>query len=317
MTGAGIDNPGMHLLIPFASALGENAARSFKELALPGLAQALSLLKPEPAVLGTDEYSLTPPHERAFAALCGWQGDDGGLPFAALHAQADGVAVDGLAWAELTPMNMQVGSDQVTALDPAVLELGDAESAALFQALEQLFPADEGWRTAWGAPTRWYVAHTSLQGLRCASPDRVLGRAVDPWMPEQRRLRTLQNEVQMLLHGHALNEAREARRQLPVNSVWISGCGTPQAGAAAAGLQVDDRLRTPLLAGDWAAWAEAWAALDAGPIAALVQAAEQGRDVRLTLCGERFAQTFAAQPRPWWKRLWNPPVPTAPVLEAL
>jgi hypothetical protein len=34
------------------------------------------------------------------------------------------------------------------------------------------------------------------------------------------------NEVQMLLHGHPVNEAREARGALTVNSVWLWGGGT-------------------------------------------------------------------------------------------
>lgn len=307
----------MHLLIPFASALGDNAAHTLKDLALPQLARTLSLLSPEDPPLGSDEYSLTPPHERALAQAWGWSGADGGLPFAARHAHADGVAVGDLCWAELTPLHLLVGSDQVSALDTASLNLDAVSSRALFEALAELFPASEGWERAWGAPLRWYVAHASLRDLPCASLDRVMGRGVDPWMPEPRRLRTLQNEVQMLLHNHALNEAREARRQLPVNSVWISGCGPAQAVQSASDLQTDWHLRAPLLAGDWAAWAEAWVALDRGPVSDLVRAAEAGQDVRLTLCGERLARSWRWQPQPWWKRLWNPPVATAPVLEAL
>ncbi|MBT9500163.1 MAG: hypothetical protein IV092_02885 [Burkholderiaceae bacterium] len=307
----------MHLLIPFTSALGDNATHTLKDLALPRLARALRLLTPEEPLLGSDEYSLTPPHERALAQAWGWSGADGCLPFAARHAQADGIATGELCWAELTPLHLLVGSDQISALDTATLSLDPSTSRGLFESLAELFPASEGWASAWGAPLRWYVGHESLRGLPCASLDRVMGRGVDPWMPEPRRLRTLQNEVQMLLHNHPLNDAREAKGLLPINSVWISGCGPAQAVQADADLQTDWRLRAPLLAGDWAAWAEAWALLDSGPVQDLLRAAEQRQDVRLTLCGERQARSWALQPRPWWKRLWNPPVVTAPVLEGL
>ena len=57
-------------------------------------------------------------------------------------------------------------------------------------------------------------------------------------------------------------------------------------------MQVDARLRAPLLAEDWAAWAEAWRALDAGPLGAAGRRARARRAVTLTLCGERFAQRF-------------------------
>jgi hypothetical protein len=171
------------------------------------------------------------------------------------------------------------------------------------------------------APTQWLIAHPSLAGLASASKDRVVLRSVDTWMHEARRLRTLQNEFQMLLHRNPLNEAREARGALMLNSVWISGCGLASGGALPADLQIDESLREPLLAGDWAAWAEAWRALDAGPVKALLTRARASEPVLLTLSGERFAQTWALPPRGGLLRLWQGLVPpradVAKLLEAL
>jgi len=127
----------------------------------------------------------------------------------------------------------------------------------------------------------------------------------------------------MLLHGQALNEAREARGALALNSVWISGCGRAGPGERAlpADLQVDERLRAPLLAGDWAAWAEAWTALDAGPLAELLRRARAGEPLRLSLCGERHARSYGPRPagglRALWQRLSPPRADTARALEAL
>ena len=64
---------------------------------------------------------------------------------------------------------------------------------------------------------------------------------------------------------------------------------------------VDERLRAPLLGDDWSAWAEAWHALDAGPLRALAESGDAG--ARLTLAGERHARGFQPAQRPWWKRL--------------
>jgi hypothetical protein len=41
------------------------------------------------------------------------------------------------------------------------------------------------------------------------------------------------NEVQMLLHGHAVNAAREAAGEAPVNSVWLWGGGSLSAAGSA------------------------------------------------------------------------------------
>jgi hypothetical protein len=47
-----------------------------------------------------------------------------------------------------------------------------------------------------------------------------------PTGPESGRWHQLFNEIQMLLFAHPLNEAREARGELPVNSVWFWGNGS-------------------------------------------------------------------------------------------
>jgi len=310
----------MHLLIPFASGLSDAAVHTLRELDLPHLARLLAQMEPT-ARLGTDEYSLTPPHESALAAARGWVGGEGRLPFAAQAAARDGIEVLDLAWGQLTPAHWFVGRDQVTLGDPAMLDLDEADSRALFDAVRDLFES-EGFALAWGAPLRWYAAHESLVDLPTASLDRVVGRNVDRWLPSgpaARLFRRLQSELQLLLYPHAVNAAREARGLLSVNSVWLSGCGRHQPGGEEAAVQLDERLRAPLLADDWAAWADAWRALDAGPIAEGLARARRGEPVALTLCGERHAQRWDSAPRAWWQQLaarWRG-TPAAAALEAL
>jgi hypothetical protein len=115
-------------------------------------------------------------------------------------------------------------------------------------------------------------------------------------------VRRLQSEVQMLLYVHPLNDTREARGAMSVNSFWLAGTGPTQPAdkALPADVIVDDRLRAPLLADDWSAWADAWHALDAGPLREL---AEATGPARLSLAGERSARTWLPAPRPWWKSL--------------
>jgi hypothetical protein len=48
-------------------------------------------------------------------------------------------------------------------------------------------------------------------------------------------------------------------------------------------------LAQAVFADDWEAYAQAWAALDAGEIAQLLARQQAGEAVRLTLCGERGA----------------------------
>ena len=293
----------MHLLIAFAAPLLEGVRAALPALATPALDNLLARWVEVRRDAG-DENTLSMPHERAHAAALGMTGADGCLPWAARQAAADGIEVGHRAWSLLTPVHWRIGSDGVHLADPDALALSDAESRTLFDALTPLFES-EGYTLAWGAALRWYAAHASLQGLATASLDRVIGRNIDAWLLRQREakpLRRLQNEVQMLLHTHPLNEAREAAGALPVNSFWLSGCGARQA-EKPNHLRFDDRLRAPALRDDAAAWLAAWQAIDNDAIEPFLVAAESGEALRLTLCGERSSVEFAPRPRAWWRRI--------------
>lgn len=310
----------MHLLIPFAAPHSEHGLRALRSLKLPHLARLMARLAPGETI-GSDEYSLTPPHELALALASGWTAEDGCHPWAALDAARDGVPVGDHAWGRLTPVHWHVGTDHVSLPDPQSLNLSAQESRTLFEAVKPLFET-EGWLMAWGAPLRWYAAHESLEGVPCASLDRVVGRNIDLWLPsspQARLVRRLQNEVQMMLYQLPMNDARAEQGAMTVNSFWLSGCGRARPTTPTPGLQVLDTLRRPALASDWPAWGEAWQALDAGPIEQALAAAKDGQDVTVTLCGERLARRFAPRPRGLLSRLGGrfsvPPV--APLLEAL
>ena len=257
----------MHVLIPYAAPHSERGLAALRSLKLPHLSRLLGRLRPTEC-LGHDEYSLTPPHELAHAQALGWQADDGCFPWAARQAARDGIDTGTQAWGLLTPVHWHVGADHVSLADPHNLFLSAQSSHTLFEAVAPLF-LEEGWQIAWGAPTRWYVSHESLADLPSASIDRAIGRNIDLWMPvhpQARLVRRLQNEVQMLLYQHPLNDERVNQGALPVNSFWLSGCGRFQPERPQPGRVLDERLRAPMLAEDWAAWAEALQALDAGPV---------------------------------------------------
>jgi hypothetical protein len=283
--------------------------------ARPTVPEALLAGLPGPDACTDPELSLTPPHERALAqavGLCAGAGlQDGQVPLAGLEAAQAGHGGDGRAWGRLTLAHWHLGTEQVTMRDPAELGLSEPESRAFLDTLRPWFEED-GWQIEWRTPTRWLVSHPDLDGLPCASLDRVIGRNVDLWLaadPRARRIRRLQNEVQMLLHAHPLNEEREARGALAVNSFWLDGCG-PVPGLAVLGrldhVRLDERLREPALRGDVVAWCQAFDALDQEVIGPVRAAALQGEDVQLSLCGERSIWTLAkpggAAP---WQRLWS------------
>jgi hypothetical protein len=87
---------------------------------------------------------------------------------------------------------------------------------------------------------------------------------------------------------------------LPANALWFSGAGImPKESAmqpSPQGLQVIDALKETALNEDWTAWAGAWQTLDATVMTEALAAQARGESLQLTLCGERHAQTWVAQP---------------------
>lgn len=296
--------PSSHLLVPFASASDPGCRAVLPQLALPQLSALLAELVPVVRDEG-DEHSLSPPHERALAQAIGLLRpdgcpfDDGLIPWAAVE---DPQPTTPQAW--FTPCHFQVGMEQVTLLPAEQLDLADAHSRALFDALAP-YCAEDGITLSYTSATRWHARGEPLRGIASASLDRVGGRSVEGWLAESaanpqgaQLLKRLQSEAQMLFYTHAVHDEREAARLHPINGFWVSG-----AGALAQPLSLrpapaqPDTLRQAALQADWRRWQQAWEALDAGEIAQWLARARLGEAVTLTLCGERTAQRFTNAPR--------------------
>jgi hypothetical protein len=328
-----------HLLLPFAASADDYWPRAMQ--AIPAeqtrhVARLLQGMRPLAAV-DAGANALSPPHERALARLEGLAGDelqDGLIPWAAWErAQSDDSASSAQAWAWVTPCHWAMGREHATLTEPAALSLTEADSRALMAAMQVYFHED-GITLHYAAPQRWLAAGELFRGLPTASMDRALGRSVDPWLPASthtgssaagKKLRRLQNEMQMLMYTHPINEARSAQRLLPVNSIWFSGTGDLPAGFKPR--SADPRVHAPrvladaALRGDWPAYAEGWAAVDALAQAMLLRQ-NAGEVLQLTLCGERRAQTFESAPASWRNPMTRlarlfPPKPLLGLLESL
>ena len=295
-----------HLLLPFASASDDAAQALLPQLKLPNLARLLALRPsqhPEADTPADGDLSLTPPHERAHAALLGLTSPDGQVPWAAWRTQCAGPA----AW--FTPCHQEVGNGQVTLQNPDELNLSEAHSRALLAAL-QPWALEDGLTLSWHSPTQWLAQGATLAGLATASLDRVVGRSLAPWLPmgaAAAPLRRLQNEAQMLFYTQPAHDERVAQHLPPVNAFWISGSGIcpTTARASAPELVVAHTLKQPALSGDWRAWQQAWQMLDTQVLPQWLAHAQAGGAMRLTLCGERTDITLGWTPQTAWQQVQN------------
>ncbi len=292
----------MQVLVPYAYVNDPQCAQLAASLQLPRLELLLRDLVLTDTMAGSAD-DLSPPHERLRAQAMGVEAADGRIPWAALALAAAGQAPDAKGHAWITPAHWQVGTGHIQMLDPDMLQLQEPESLALMQAMAPYFEQD-GMALEFQNAGRWLASGDLLADLASASLDRVRGADVGPWMPAKPALRRLQNEMQMLLYTHPVNDARVARGQKPVNSFWVSGSGSHAAPPPAGPEPLTaDGLRQPALQGDWQRWAEGWQKIDQGACASLLQELQAGRPASLVLCSERNALVFAAGSAGWGERL--------------
>ena len=283
----------MHLLIPFACSHTPACLQALQPLQLPHLEKLLGRLALADNDMGTDA-SLTPPHDRVSAGLHGMQAPDGCVAWAAHEVALGGRDPSAQAWAWITPVHWDVGADHITMADPRTLDLQEAESRELLLAMQPFF-AEDGIALEYATPQRWLAQGEVFDDLPSASLDRVAGREISNWMPGAASLRRLQNEMQMLLFTHPVNDARGTRGLAAVNSFWVSGTGKLPESAARnhpADLVVPDTLRGAALAQDWAIWAQSWMHIDGNQCRAALDSLGSNHAVQLSLCGERGVLRF-------------------------
>ncbi len=303
------DDFAQHLIVPFASSSGEDWLQATTSIALKNLSQLLRGMKLASTNAGQAD-SLCPPHERVLANAWGLTaGTDGLIPWAALEAKAK----PHQPWAFITPCHWAMGREHATLTDPATLGLTEADSRTLLAAVQPYF-ATESITLHYQQPTRWLAEGDVFVSLPTASLDRVLGRNVDRWLPPSKAIKLLQNEMQMLLYTHAVNDERSTKGQRSVNSFWVSGSGALTEAATVNPRVSTTRCLAPAaFANDWAAYTAAWVQLDLTDIAQLLAQQNSGQTVRLSLCGESSAMTFETTQHGIMTKIRNALSPQPPI----
>lgn len=238
-------------------------------------------------------------------------------PIAPISAAFDGLGEG--CWLRADPVYLRLQRDQLILLPEVGVDAGEA--AQLCAALNEHF-AGQGMEFFAPHPQRWYLRLDRLPGIEAVPLSQAAGRNVRGLLPsgkEAAHWHRVFNEIQMLLHSHPTNEAREARGALPVNSLWLwgGGCDTgvqPQknydrvgsdeplaemfaaaAGASFAGwpaqwrgdesggrqLLVWTGLRSALRSGDLHAWRAALQEFETGYAQPLWQALRAGKIAQL------------------------------------
>lgn len=212
---------------------------------------------------------------------------------------ADHAAGGDAVWlAEL--VHLALGADQANLLDPSMMDLRADESAALLDTARPLFE-DTGFAVEALSPQRWRLRLPAGLRPQTASPTAVAGQRLNEWWrqdTETRPWRRLLNEIQMAWHEHPVNDARAERGLPPVNALWLYGGGTPWTVAPAGPERVLTALDAPQRAGDWSAWLDALAELDAQHLRPLAgNKGLPGTPTELLLLGDDRTAALTLKPR--------------------
>ena len=136
-------------------------------------------------------------------------------------------------WLCADPVHLRFHQERIILADAGAFDLADEEAQGIVDSLNAEF-ADIG-RFHVASARRWYLQLNVAVDHPVAPISAVAGRRVDgelsgSALPLARWL----NEVQMFLHGHPVNERRQATGQPAINSLWLWGGGTLPAAAAPA-----------------------------------------------------------------------------------
>ncbi len=211
----------------------------------PDLGYALRALRgatpPRVAALQTLLSRATPVPMTAASAdgtafeLFGWRGaEHRHEPVAPVTYALDVAPLHDRYLLRADPVFIAPDRDALRLLAHSELEITAAEAVQLVEALNTHFAAD-GLRFEAPQSHRWYVTTATEPRLHLHPLATALGQSLDPLLPQgddAKRWHGVLNEIQMLLHAHPVNAAREARGAPPVNSLWLWGGGrTPTLGA--------------------------------------------------------------------------------------
>ena len=297
----------VHWVIPGAALALEarpQASASHEAAPLPNLRRLLGAMTPT-ARLELPEDSPALPHEMLLARLHGLAGEPGHVPWTAFE---QGIA--GTPCATLKLCHWQVGTDNVMLSPPDALGLKAEDARTVLAAMSPYF--DEDGITLAEVPNQpgtWLATGEPLRDLATISLDRAVGKRLTRSFFEAKGvsaalIRKLQNEMQMLLYTHPINDEREQFGVLQVNSFWVTGAGVLDTIISPSNcIQIEKRLHDPAQRQDAAAHSQAWQAVDADLCARLLAQLQAGNDITLSLCGERAAQTFGPAAGGTWQRL--------------
>ena len=215
---------------------GANASSTSLTLLIPGLFGPLPASEPSPALptletwLARAEAQAGPPRgfEPALFQYFGAETPtEGDLPVAAVTRVLDMGVIDNGWWLRADPVHLRPERDRLVLTDSQALDITQDEANRLVAEIMEHYKTD-GWLLKAARPGRWYFKPPGAPKMTTPPLPEVIGHDIHPSLPQGKdgkAWHTVLNEMQILLHTARVNEERERRGKLPINSLWFWGGG--------------------------------------------------------------------------------------------
>ncbi|MDR3391728.1 MAG: hypothetical protein P4L77_08330 [Sulfuriferula sp.] len=148
-------------------------------------------------------------------------------PIAPITLLADGGNPAEHYWLRADPVHLRATRDQLMLVDSAAFNISQDEAEQFAEAFNRHFRQD-GLLLYPLRPNRWYLKIDTPPTLTTHSVNSVAGKHIDAYLPggpDALAWHRLYNEIQMLFFSLNVNDIREARGELPINSLWCWGGG--------------------------------------------------------------------------------------------
>lgn len=145
-----------------------------------------------------------------------------------LHSDAPELAKNNKEfWIRADPVHLRIEQNHLMLADSRIFNVAEEEAGQLVQDLNHGL-ANHGIALQALHANRWYVCLPQAPDMQTHTLDQVTCRNINHFLPiggDSMFWRKLLNEVQMQLHEHPVNRARESRDELSINSLWFWGGG--------------------------------------------------------------------------------------------
>ncbi|MDP1558387.1 MAG: phosphoglycerate mutase [Nitrosomonas sp.] len=130
-------------------------------------------------------------------------------------------------WLRADPVHLRIEQNHILLADRQVFKVSIKESQQLADVLNKHF-AREKLVFLPLSPDRWYLHATNVPNIHTYTLSQVTGKNINDFLPSGKDSmiwHNIFNEIQMLLHDHPINQARQERGELTINSIWFWGGG--------------------------------------------------------------------------------------------